>query len=200
MTLPPTLIIFAKAPIPGRVKTRLIPTYGKHQSTRLYQAAFAHVLQEALKTNFPIEIHISSKNSCFFSTKLKRQGLSVKKQSAGDLGRKMRRAGLSTGNRRHIIVGADCIGVTSEQLIALNDALSTTKTAFIGAEDGGYVAVGTHGKTPELFKNMPWGSSKVLAHTKAKAHRLGLDIEIVGISWDLDRPTDVRRAKRLGFL
>ncbi len=61
------------------------------------------------------------------------------------------------------------------------------------AEDGGYVLVGLTKPEPRLFSDMLWGNSGVMADTRLRAEKLGLDLGELPIQWDVDVPEDLNR-------
>ena len=71
---------------------------------------------------------------------------------------------------------------------------------FLPAEDGGYALVGAAKPWPQLFRDMPWGTDRVMPETRLRAWHIGLRIVEPAVVWDIDTPADYNRAAACGFL
>lgn len=194
------LLVFAKAPTPGRVKTRLIRRLGPRGAAALYRGLLRRTLRTATTARLcPVQLWCAPDSQHgFFSRCRRRYGVTLHRQSDGDLGARMQRA-LTLVLRRHacaLLIGADCPSLTEAGLRAALTALAQGQDAVVGpAEDGGYVLIGLRRPGAALFRTIPWGSGTVLAATRRRLRRAGLTWLELPLGWDVDRPADVRRLK-----
>lgn len=192
------LIIFARAPAPGRVKTRLASVLGDEATLALYRAFLADLgrrlghdprwqtrwVIEPTGEPFPDEIA---------------EGLPVMEQRGGDLGERMRGAfvdALADGHEAVVLIGSDVPELAPERIAEAFAALERGRDLVLGpAFDGGYVLIGAR-RVPEVFDGIRWGTSEVLAATIVRAEHLGLTVELLPASHDVDRIEDVERLAR----
>ena len=177
------MLVFARTPTPGRVKTRLVPRLGEWGAARLHARLTARALRTARAARCgPVELYDSAK------------------QRGADLGERMYRA-LSQALRRHraaIVIGADCPALRAFDVQRAARLLAGgTEVVLAPAEDGGYVLIGARRISPQLFAGIDWGSSMVFAQT---AERLaGFRWKQLRMLWDVDRPEDLERLRALRF-
>jgi rSAM/selenodomain-associated transferase 1 len=195
------LIVFARAPEPGRVKTRLVPLLGKKGAARLQ----AQLVEKTLVTAHTAEIGevvlycAPGTRGKFFQQMQKHFGVRLHSQGRGDLGERMYRA-----LRRHpgaILVGSDCPALRPADLRAAARALRGDADAVLSpAEDGGYALIGVRRVSRGLFKGVEWGSARVLAQTRLRLKRLRWRWTELRTVWDVDRPEDVARLRKSRLL
>ncbi|MGH8474244.1 MAG: TIGR04282 family arsenosugar biosynthesis glycosyltransferase, partial [Methylococcales bacterium] len=117
-------------------------------------------------------------------------------QCGKDLGERMEQA-IAVNLTRFtsvLLMGCDCPSLRVQDLIDSFSALESGCEVVLGpAEDGGYVLIGMKQALPELFLNIPWGSSAVLEETRARIKSLNLPCFETRQQWDLDRPEDLKR-------
>jgi len=201
MTAKPTscrIVVFAKAPAPGRVKTRLIPTLGEAGAAALHRRLVMHTLRAAQEADLgPVELWCApDTHHAFFSECERGFGVSLHSQCEGDLGARMRRALEEVLGRaeRAILVGSDIPALSAQYLRDAERALSGARDVVIGpAEDGGYVLIGLKRSDPELFRDIPWGEPEVLAETRGRIAALRWRCFELPALWDVDRPEDLER-------
>jgi rSAM/selenodomain-associated transferase 1 len=190
--------VFAKAPVPGEVKTRLIPLLGAEGATELYCRLVRHTLATAaLARTGPVEVWTTEPGEDAFIQACRRLlGLQVHLQPDADLGARMC-AAAEDGLRRAarvIIVGTDCPTMSHRDLRAARDAMEAGDDVVLGpAEDGGYWLVGLTRCDPALFAGIAWGSSAVLESTRERLRVLGWRWSELATRWDVDRPEDLAR-------
>ena len=195
----PALIVFARAPEPGRVKTRLVPLLGERGAARLH----AQLVEKTLLTAQAAEIGevvlycSPGTKGKFFQQMRKRFRLLP--QGRGDLGERMYRA-----LRRHpgaVLIGSDCPALRPADLRAAARALRGGADAVLApAEDGGYALIGVRRAARTLFDGVAWGSARVLAQTRRRLRRLDWRWAELRTLWDVDRPEDVARLRKSGLL
>ena len=192
------IVVFAKAPEPGKVKTRLIPALGEAGAAALHRRLVMHSLRAAQDADLgPVELWCAPDTRHAFFAECERDfGVSLHSQCEGDLGARMRRA-LETileRARRAILVGSDIPALSAQYLRDAERALSRAHDAVIGpAEDGGYVLIGLVRCDPELFRDIPWGGPEVLAETRLRIAALRWRCLELPALWDVDRPEDLER-------
>lgn len=197
-----TVIVFARAPLPGQAKTRLIPALGKEGAAALQQRLLEHTLALAdTPHGGTLELWCSPDTGHPAFRRLATQyRIRLKQQRGNDLGERMAHA-LSTALQQSafaIIIGTDCPELTAADISHCIRHLSDGCEAVIGpAADGGYYLLGLSRFEPSLFRGVSWGSDKVLDETLQRLDAAGMRWRQLGIKHDLDRPDDLRRFPEL---
>lgn len=195
------LAIFAKAPIPGLAKTRLIPALGAAQAARLQRQLTLRTLATAFAAQVgPVSLWCAPDTGHRFFRALARcRGLRCEPQQGADLGARM--AACFAQLTRHgptILIGTDCPALSVADLRhaaqALHEGIPVVVTP---AEDGGYVLIGLRAALPALFSDIAWGSERVMAQTRQRLLALGTRWREPPARWDLDRPEDLERLRGL---
>lgn len=192
------LLIFAKAPIAGRVKTRLIPTTGPGKAAALHAAMVLETLRTAQRSGFDaIELWCQPRaQHPFFRFCRGRFGVALKSQRGQNLGARIVHA-LSDALKRYrraVVIGTDCPELCVRDLKQAEQWLNGPYAAVLGpCEDGGYFLIGLRRLLPELFRDIAWGGSEVVETTRLRLRRLGLRWAELSLGWDLDRPEDLLR-------
>ena len=192
------VIVFARAPEPGKVKTRLIPALSAAGAAELHRRLVGHSLGAATGARLgPVELWCAPDTSDpFFRECERRLGISLWAQGEGDLGARMQRAFESAlvHAARAILIGSDIPALSAQYLRDAERALAGGDDVVIGpAEDGGYVLVGLSRCDPELFRGIPWGGPRVLPETRRRIAALGWRLSELPALWDVDRPEDLER-------
>jgi rSAM/selenodomain-associated transferase 1 len=203
----PVVIVFARAPVPGRAKTRLAPRLGAWGAARLQARLTLHALRTARAARCgAVELHAApDARHGFFRVCETRFRISVAAQRRGDLGERMHGA-LAAALRRHraaILIGSDCPALRPADLRRAARALAGGCDAVLSpALDGGYALIGLRRARREVFAGVSWGKPSVLAETEARLARAGLRWRRLRAVWDVDRPEDLERlaAVRLALL
>ena len=188
----PLIQIFCKAPVLGKVKTRLIHKIGSNAALDLYKQMFERLMADFLLDTRQTELWISSdKGHGFFAQYAVPRFLQV---GAG-LGARMSGA-LRDGLARHesvILVGTDLPLINKSYVDKAVSSLRNHDVVLGPAEDGGYGLVGVKADIPDLFSNINWGTEKVLSQTCKKLNRGNLAYSLLPLIWDVDRPEDLQR-------
>jgi rSAM/selenodomain-associated transferase 1 len=197
--------VFARAPVAGSVKTRLIPLLGADGAAALHQCLVEHSLAIARESGLGrVELWCTPDTSGhFFESCGERFGASLHRQCTGNLGARMLDAiedGL--GRARHVLlIGSDCPSLSAADLRISARALREGRNAvFCPAEDGGYMLVGLSRAMPALFEAMSWGTGTVMEETRQRLRKLGWHWHELPPHWDVDRPEDYQRLVREGWL
>lgn len=196
------LIIFAKAPIPGQVKTRLCPPLTPDEAATLHGSFVLDMLERTKTAVATLRLPMDRFLACapaashvFFKIMEERQGVRLMDQVGEDLGARMANvftAMFARGYKQVLIVGTD---VPSLPLTHYQQALSllANHNVVLGpAQDGGYYLIGLTGVVPELFVDIPWSTDHVLTLTKQKADQLGLKTALLPEWRDIDTIDDLQ--------
>lgn len=196
-TLP--LIIFAKKPVPGQVKTRLIPALGAEGATALYRRLLELTLRNTASWSGPRYMYCApDSRDAFFTSLASEHGLRLRDQAGGDLGARMASA-LADFAQGALLIGSDCPVLTGDHLEQAAAALQQADTAIIPSEDGGYVLIGQRQPSAAPFADMQWSHADVLKDTRARLQAAGLSCWEGTPLWDLDEPADLPRFEALGL-
>ncbi|MBI2687814.1 MAG: TIGR04282 family arsenosugar biosynthesis glycosyltransferase [Acidobacteria bacterium] len=189
----PAIAVFAKAPLPGRVKTRLAAAVGETEAARLYEQMVSTLLQRltaaagALGCDIALHTDISTDAWSAFP-------VSRAVQCEGDLGARMWRAlsrGLEEGRPRMMIVGGDVptVPVSFLQLI-----LNAEEDVVLGpSEDGGYYAISCRRVHAEMFTGVDWSTARACRQTEEACRRAGLSVARGPMWFDIDEASDLAR-------
>lgn len=199
------LIVFAKAPQPGAVKTRLIPLLGETGAAALHARLIERTLATACAAGVgPVELCCAPRTGDpFFESCSARHEIARTSQADGDLGARMLDACARTlSAARHVIlIGTDCPALTASHLRQAARALAEGNDAvLIPAEDGGYTLIGLSRCDATLFHDVEWGSAQVMATTRERLRRLQWRWKELEALWDIDRPEDYQRLLAAGLL
>lgn len=191
------VLIFAKAPEPGRVKTRLIPVIGRQAAAGLQARLLADTVSRLAAAGVsPLELWCSPDPGREpFPELADRYGISLYRQQGDDLGARMLHAAADALGRgsASILVGTDCPPLDGAYLRRALAVLDGRDAVMGPAEDGGYVLLGLRQAAPTLFAGIPWGTGRVAAITRDRMAALSWDWEELPVLWDLDRPEDLKR-------
>ncbi len=187
----PRVVVLTRVPLPGQVKTRLIPALGPQGACRLHEAMVAQTLDRALATELPITISITGPMDHPFVHGLIARGLHVEAQVQGDLGTRLRHALRRPGPQ--IALGSDCPTFAPYDIL---EAASAAAPVAIGPTlDGGYwlIMVNTHVARSVVFTDIPWSTDAVCETTRARAEAAQLPIHWLPTRYDVDVPSDLER-------
>lgn len=197
------IAIFARAPVAGAAKTRLIPRLGPAGAARAHRRMVLAALDNAHRAALgPVSLWIAGDADHRFFRALRRSGRisDVWLQQGDDLGARMAHC-LATllPHGPTLLMGSDCPVLDTDHLRACARALEGGKDAvFLPAEDGGYVLIGARHALPEgFFECIAWGQDTVMHTTRQRlaAHRLCWSEP--ALLWDVDHPEDFDRAASL---
>jgi rSAM/selenodomain-associated transferase 1 len=192
------IIVFARAPVPGEAKTRLIPALGAEGAARLHARLVERTLATACAAGVgAVELCCApDATHPFFAACAARFGVALTAQGAGDLGARMRRA-LAVA-RPAVLIGSDCPAMTPDYLRGAAGALGDGCDLVFGpADDGGYVLVGANRLNAGCFERISWGGAEVMATQRLRLRAGGLRWTELAPLWDVDRPGDLERLRVL---
>ena len=190
-----SLIVFTKAPVPGKVKTRLCPPLSGEQAAQLYRAFVGDVLtgahaSGAATVTLAYETHPdypdpswSADSSAWFP------------QAGGDLGARLIAAfneTFKTELSKTVIIGTDCPDLDPHTLSDAFARLGRADAVVGPANDGGYYLIGLRRPMPHLFIEMEWSGSKVLQSTLERLRLRGMHFERLPLRSDVDTFEDLK--------
>ncbi|AUN94198.1 TIGR04282 family arsenosugar biosynthesis glycosyltransferase [Pseudazoarcus pumilus] len=193
------IIVFAKAPLPGRVKTRLIPALGADGAAALAREMLERTLAAALDAGLgPVELcGDPSPDDAPWADVVLPAGIERSAQGAGDLGVRMSRAAqraLARGERV-LVVGTDCAQMSAALLRQAAGMLDGAEVVIGPVADGGYALIGLSRHDERLFRDIAWSTPTVAATTRERAATLGWRLAQTRTLHDIDTPEDLRHWK-----
>jgi rSAM/selenodomain-associated transferase 1 len=204
------LFIMCKAPVAGRVKTRLFSRkvngearegalgyYSADEAAALYANMAETVIHRASRLFDDVCIAANDPTHPFFST----FDLPLYSQGDGDLGQRMSRLmlqGFADGADAVMFLGTDSPHMPDSRLLQAMAALKNHDVVIGPVEDGGYDLIAM--TAPEdVFNNITWSSGEVLEQTLSHIQRLGLSCLQLDVGFDIDYPEDLERAAQAGW-
>jgi len=189
------IVVFAKAPVPGRVKTRLIPVLGETGAAQLAERMLEHALQQARAAAVgPVELCMSPAPEApeWASIRLP-AGIETSDQGDGDLGARMARPAQRAIARGEavLLTGTDCPDLSAARLRVAAAQLAGHDAVLHRAEDGGYPLLGLRAFDATLFENMPWSTPAVADLTLERITALGWTVWVGDTLRDIDEPADL---------
>tara|TARA_B100001093_G_scaffold509794_1_gene574490 strand:- start:1392 stop:1997 length:606 start_codon:yes stop_codon:yes gene_type:complete len=160
------LLIFAKNPDLGKVKTRLAKSIGEQKALEIYQTLLNHTLEIAASVN--------ANKKVLFTQRLEKHPILEKYkfeqgiQTGKDLGERMGNAvkiGFEKGYQKIVIIGADLFDLQTTDIEKAFEGLESYETCIGPAEDGGYYLLGLSFWDESLFQEKAWGTDQVLTQT-----------------------------------
>jgi len=203
MTARCSIAVFARAPIPGQVKTRLVPHLGAERAARLQAILTERALCTALEAGTgPVSLWCSPDCAhSHFDALAQKFCIPLVPQHGEDLGARMLAAFAQLCRAGDaLLIGTDCPALTPQALCEAAHGLADHDASFVPVEDGGYVAIGLRRALPALFRDIEWGSGRVMAQTRDRLRAANLRWHECRASWDVDRPEDFERLRASGVL
>jgi uncharacterized protein len=188
------LILFARDPVLGKVKTRLSSFLKEDAILKLYTC----FLQDSIDKIRQVEnadrfVGVAPSNESGFFTGMPGSDIHLFVQEGKELGDKMRQAlqdRFAEGYKRVVIIGSDS---PSLPVSYIDQALRCDKDVVLGpSTDGGYYLIGMQGKVVELFDGVSWGTETVLRETCEHLVRSGAELELLPVWYDVDGPEDLK--------
>jgi len=188
---PAVIILFARAPLPGQVKTRLLTHLEPEQAAFLHKWFVRDTLEMllALDDASDIELHTDTSTDAW-------TGVPVARflQAPGGLGDRMLHAisaGLEAGRSRVTILGSDSPTLPASHLRKL--LLSNGEVALGPVTDGGYYAISCRKAHPRMFAGVEFSTARTLGQTVEAVRSSGLSLELGEPWFDVDTPEDLEQ-------
>ena len=196
----PALIVLAKRPDPGRVKTRLAAALGNQLAARLYEAFLRDTLTHCARIPLVrLIVAYAPRDAEGWFRALDPQAELIE-QSGADLGERLARAidhAFVTGSRAVAAIGSDTPHLDTATWSAALERIAPGRVVLGPTEDGGYWFLGQATPEPRLFEGVEWSSPRVLAQTRERAEAIGLEVELLPPAFDVDEPADLARLREL---
>ena len=185
------VIVFSRAPVPGRVKTRIAARLGAWRAARLHLRLTRLALRTAHAAACgPVELHVTARHRAFPRNEKKFL------QRGNNLGERMYRA--LHRHKRAILIGSDCPALRAADLRAAARRLRAGyRVVLAPAEDGGYALIAARSAPRALFEGIAWGGPEVFAETLRRLRDLRSCV--LRTLWDVDRPEDLERLRAMLF-
>ena len=188
-------IQFARSPVAGEVKTRMIPALGAGAACQLHSELVRWTSRTLVNAGLgPVQLAVAGNTLHPLFQQCRDIGVAeVVPQSGTDLGERMFAALRNALNRfeRVVLVGSDCPGLDAAYLAQALDSLQQAPVVLGPAEDGGYVLIGARQVSREMFAAIDWGSSLVYAQTLERLQDIDCDWASLPAKFDIDRPEDI---------
>jgi rSAM/selenodomain-associated transferase 1 len=188
------VVVFAREPLPGRVKTRLAAAIGEGAAASVYAALLERTVAVAAGTDFDLVVSYAEAPSPAWTADLTQRW---EVQRGGDLGERMRDAfdrRFGEGRECVVVVGSDCPPLQQEHLADAADALENVPVVIGPATDGGYWLVAQRRPGRDLFSGIPWSSPNTMDATRERLATLAVDWVELDEFYDIDTETDLHAA------
>ncbi|MHC5009692.1 MAG: TIGR04283 family arsenosugar biosynthesis glycosyltransferase [Planctomycetota bacterium] len=193
------VLLFARAPVPGRVKSRLARTEGAAEAARIYRllAEDVHDAVMGLQRRGEADVVLCAADEVETTAAWLHGTRHVWPQDGCDLGGRMRAAfdrAFASGAARVALLGTDLVGVTPDTLCNAFRTLDDADAALAPTPDGGYGLIALRRPAPTLFEDVPWGERRVAAVTRRRAKEAGLVLADLPPVRDVDVAADLEGA------
>ncbi|MFT6844787.1 MAG: rSAM/selenodomain-associated transferase 1 [Flavobacteriales bacterium] len=195
-----TLIVFAKTPEWGKVKTRLAATIGNDKALEAYHLLLKHTEAVIAESGIPLSVYFTSKDDkqAYFSSKQIKKHIQI----AGDLGDKMKHAfqeQFDAGHNKVVVIGTDCYELKATHILQAFEELENHDVLLGPANDGGYYLLGCNKFVASLFENIPWSTDTVMQDTIAVIEEKSLTYTLLETLVDVDIEEELGNLKTLLF-
>lgn len=188
------IVIFAKAPVPGSVKTRLISMLGELGAAELAEQMLADTVAHAMAAGLatPELCATPHPDDAIWKGHLP-IGVRLADQGPGDLGQRLAAAATRVidDGERILMIGTDCPGLDGQRLAEAAVQLGRHDAVIHPARDGGYVLLGLARSDPSLFDHIAWSTDSVAKTTIARIRALGWRLFVGDTLQDIDDPADL---------
>ena len=194
----PALAIFAREPVPGKAKTRLISLLGPRGAADFHSALVSDTLQKvnALGARVSPYFFLAGRK---FPVSSSLSDYKLKRQRGADLGARLESAfeALFKHHDRALVTGTDSPLLAGRVLLRALEKLRASDAVLGPCPDGGFYLVGLRRLTPGLFEGVRWGSEWAFEDMRANLQTHGFSCLILETVEDVDRAEDVARLKDL---
>ena len=198
------LVIMARYPELGKVKTRLAKSLGDEATLTLYSAFLRDLAQRFAGWICDLHWAYTPDNADFASfastlVPVNRLSMHSFPQQGPELGARLHHVFLSTcldGFQRTIVIGSDSPQISRATVERAREALDHFDVVLGPAEDGGYYLIAMR-EPYDVFSDIPMSTSVVLQMTIEKAHDQGLSVHLLEPLFDVDELSDLERLAHL---
>ena len=192
------IIVFAKLPVDGKVKTRLAEKMGDKFAVSFYKFCAEHTFDEVLKLKQPASdlfLFYSEESELEQIKKWASEKFSYYSQKGNDLGEKMYNAFrliFNSGYKNVVLIGTDIPDINYKIIEKAFSYLETADCVLGPASDGGYYLLGLKSNTIDLFSGIEWSGDSVLKKTIKKLKHLGISYFLLDKLIDIDTQEDLK--------
>lgn len=186
------LLIFARNPELGKVKTRLASEIGDQEALEVYRKLLAHTHQACQDLGCSKYVYYSEK--ILLGDLWEETNFEKEIQKGAELGERMESAFQACFAKEHpkvIIIGTDCPQISKRLIQDAFEALDKNDLVIGPAKDGGYYLLGMKQLYKEVFEDKKWSTSSVLAETLSDIEKLNLSIAVLEPLADVDYKADL---------
>lgn len=191
------LVLMARAPLAGKVKTRLVPPFSPEEAAGLYRCLLVDLL-ESVKSfrHADLFVAFSPAETAPLFQELVPPAFVLFPQRGGDLGDRMHNVFVDLASKAYksiVLIGSDLPVFPSHFLEEAFAVLEKPgRDLVLGpSRDGGYYLIGMNRPIRQIFEDIPWGEEEVFIATAQRARRLGLSPSFLPQWFDIDRPEDM---------
>ncbi len=192
----PAIAIFARAPTPGKAKTRLIPLLGPRGAAQLQHALISDAVDKVkgIRRRAASYLYVSDGQAAI---EARYRGVRAVPQRGRDLGERLERAfrQLLKDHGSAVIIGTDSPGLSRTTLLQALRELSVCDVVLGPCPDGGYYLVGLRRVERGILRGVRWGTVSAFRDTLRNFLSRGLSCSVLELLGDVDRPQDLRRLK-----
>ncbi len=197
----PAVVVMARAPVSGRVKTRLCPPLDPDQAAEFYECLLWDVLRELMRSACWDLWVAYAENSRDYFSQWATHDMGLMPQRGSSLGERMHAVFVDlcrAGYRQVILVGSDIPALTVASIRRVCDVLELDQgdLALGPANDGGYYLIGLTSPEEKLFRGISWSTASVLSETLAVARQLELRVHMLDATYDVDIAGDMEHLRR----
>lgn len=198
MNTPKTIVLMAKAPVAGKVKTRLVPALSGEEAAELYRCFLCDAVERALSVgDAKVVVACTPADAVDELPRVVRRAVRCIPQPEGDLGTKMRGVFerlFEEGSEAVVMTGTDLPTLPARFLTAALALLDTAPAPVVlgPSHDGGYYLLGLRRVVPDIFAGIEWSTERVLQQTCDHLHRQGCLIRCTPPWYDVDNAADLR--------
>jgi len=197
------VVMFAKVPQTGKVKSRLGASIGQAEAALLYGMFLRYLSWQLWKLPKALKPFIAVAPGPYIEGIRKYLPYSPRvplfRQKGKDLGARMLQAtgeARQRGARKVLLIGSDCLELTPGYLSRAQRVLDRKELVLGKARDGGFTLLGWKEPLPSCFKGVAWSSSQVLRKTVWNARKHGVTIGLLPSLADVDEKRDLKRLSR----
>ncbi|MFC1561751.1 TIGR04282 family arsenosugar biosynthesis glycosyltransferase [candidate division KSB1 bacterium] len=193
------LVIFAKYPEPGKVKTRLSPELSPVTAAHLYRAMVEDITAEHIGSElYDTILYVDPDAARAFFRDLFGPNVIIRTQKGNDLGSRMMNTFAETfkaGYENTVIIGSDCPGITFGTVRRAVRSLKNNRVVIGPSEDGGYYLIGMSRLVPELFCDMEWSTENVFRQTVSRLDAMEITCSLLEKKYDIDSFHDLENLR-----
>ena len=193
------VLVFAKPPLLGKVKTRLVPEMGAELALDVHREMVDLTLEKVAQLDCSATLWLSESSQEGASWG-QTHSLPVEVQRSGDLGIRMLDAfakTLAASANKVVLIGSDCPILSQEDIRDAFSWLDHHDLVIFPCEDGGYGLIGMKQTHVQVFSEISWSTPKVMSETLDRARNSNLSVKCGRVIWDVDYIEDWQRYQRL---